>query len=94
MHVKVSSAHQPHQSDQYKIEGDDIIEQARNDQDQYTGDQRYHRTDAQADIHVQDTPFARAYTRSPATELAMPVARNEHGVPADTDQAATSRIEG
>ena len=84
MHVKLTAAQQPNQSDRYEIEGDDVIEQARNDQDQYTGDQRYHRTDTQAGMHVQNTPVASAYTRSPGAGVAMPAGRNHHGVPTDT----------
>ncbi len=50
---------QPQQSDQDQIDSDDVIQQARNYENQNAGDQCHHRPDAQVQIHV--TPSIVAY---------------------------------
>src|SRR5512135_284849 len=44
-------AEEPHQSNDDQVDGNDIVQQARNDQDENAGEQRYHRPNTQIDVH-------------------------------------------
>src|SRR5512133_1244951 len=49
--MKVVRAEQPDQADDDQIQRDDIVEQARHDQDQNARDQRYQGSERQSDVH-------------------------------------------
>ena len=46
MQMQGPGAEQAHEADQDQIEGDDIVQQARDNQNEYARDQRNHRTNA------------------------------------------------
>src|SRR5436190_1492207 len=57
LEVIVASAEEPQQSDDDQIDGNNVVEQARHDQDEDAGDQGNERADAECEIH-DGLPFS------------------------------------
>lgn len=49
--VKIAGAEKADQSDDDQVNGDDIVQQSRDDEYENSGDQRYQRTKTKGDVH-------------------------------------------